>query len=88
MPSLRKRAQQVGERGFLRPAQTRGRLVEDDQRRIGGKRTRDFENALAAERQIAGETVRLVAEPDALELRAMLRSGRARSSADRAAARR
>ena len=87
-PSLRKRAQQLGERVLFRPAQTGGRLVEDDQRRIGGKRARDFENALAAERQIAGEVVGLGAEPDALELAQRLETRARFLGRDRAATRR
>ena len=52
-PSSRSCAQQVGERALFRRPQAGGRLVEHDQRRVGGKRAGDFEDALAAERQIA-----------------------------------
>ena len=51
-PFLAQRAQQIGERELFRPAQAGGRLVEHDQRRIGGKRAGDFEDALAAKRQL------------------------------------
>ena len=74
-PSSRKRAQQIGQRALVGAAQARGRLVEDDHRRIGRERAGDFEDALAAERQIAGKAIRLGAEADALELPQRLGAG-------------
>ena len=47
---------------LLLAAQAGRRLVEHQQRRIGGERAGDLEHALIAERQIAGEFERLVAE--------------------------
>ena len=53
-PFLPQAAQQIGKGELLGAAQSGGRLVEDDQGRIGRKRAGDFENALASKRQIAG----------------------------------
>ena len=68
MPSPRSAAQQIGERLLLKLPQAGGRLVQDHDHRIGGERARHFEQALLAERQIAGEVAELLAEADALQL--------------------
>ena len=69
------RPQQFGKLELFLAAQAGRRLVEDEQRRIGGERAGDFEDALIAERQIAGELERLVAEPDPFELPQRLVAG-------------
>jgi len=61
-------AQHPRERLLLGWPQACGRLVQHDQHGIGGERTRDFQDALSAERQVAGEFIELVAEADALQL--------------------
>ncbi len=62
------RSQQLGQRKLLLPPQSRRRLVEQEQHRIGRQRARDLEQALVAERQIAGKLERPIAEADACEL--------------------
>src|SRR5437899_245452 len=71
------RPQQLRKPELLLAAKARGRLVEDEQGGIGGQRTRDLQDTLIAERQIACELERLFTEPDALELhqRFMPRAG-------------
>ena len=83
MPSSRKRAQQVGQRLLLVEAQAGGRLVEQQQRRVGGERAGDLERC-AAGRAAGCRRGRqaTAAEPDALELaRAPRRRARASSRA-------
>src|SRR5262245_65362384 len=62
------RAQQLGQRELLLSPQASRRLVEQQQHRIRCERARDLEQALVAERQIAGKLERPVAEPDAGKL--------------------
>ena len=75
-PLRAQRAQQLGERELFRAAQARGGFVEHQQDRIGDQRARDLEHALLAEREIAGEFERALAEADALELTHAPRSAR------------
>ena len=67
-PSARSARMRSASAPFSVRPQAGGRLVEHEQRRIGGKRAGDFEDALAAERQIAGQFMRIGAEPDPFEL--------------------
>src|SRR5258708_1911642 len=60
--------EQRGEALFLHVAQSRGRLVEQQQQRVDAQRTRDLDDALLAERQASRQLVDLVAEADALDL--------------------
>ena len=60
--------QQRGEPLLLHVAQSRGRLVEQQQQRVDAQRARDLDDALLAERQASGQLVDLVAEADALDL--------------------
>ena len=53
MPSRCSARSSVGERLLLEVAQARRGLVEQQQRRIGGERARDLDDALLAERQAA-----------------------------------
>ena len=68
MPSPRRLRSRSDSGSLLQLPQAGGRLVEDHEHRIGGKRARDFEHALLAERQIAGEVAELLAKADALQL--------------------
>ena len=68
-------AQQIGQGSFLQSAQSRGGLVQDDDDRIGRERARDFQQALLAEREVAGKLAEFVGKPDALELADRLGAG-------------
>ena len=54
-------------RGAFARVQSRGGLVEAQQRRLGAHRARDFETALVAIGQIAGGIVGALQQPDAVE---------------------
>src|SRR6266849_1743978 len=60
--------QQACEPLLFHMAQSRGRLVQQQQDRVDAQRAGDLNDALLAERQAAGEGVDLVAEADALDL--------------------
>ena len=80
------RAQQVGQRLLVGTTEAGGRFVEHDQCRVGGERASDFQDALPAERQVAGWRIGVGAEPNPLELaqrlaRALASSARSRRSA-------
>jgi len=62
------RLEEPRQRRLLAGAQAGGGLVEDQQRRVRGERAGDLEQALVAERQIAGELEGAVGEADPLEL--------------------
>ena len=68
MPSAAQLAQHVGQRLLFLVAQAGGRLVEQQQRRVGAQRARDLHQALRAERQVAGQLVHLVGHADAPQL--------------------
>ena len=70
-------AQQIGKRYFLRPAQSGGGFIENDQRGVGGERPGNFKNALLAQRQVAGKVMGIGAEPDPFELKPCLETGAA-----------
>jgi hypothetical protein len=61
--ALAQRQDAVGELAHFLGAHAGGRLVEQHQRRLGGKRPGHFEAALLAEGKIAGKLVALVVEP-------------------------
>ena len=61
-------AQHGGQRLLLLEAQAGSRLVEQQQRRVGGQRTRDLDHALRAERQVAGRLKHAIGQADAFEL--------------------
>ena len=85
MPSLVQPLEQVEHLRRRLRVEVAGRLVADQQRRVGRERARDRHALLLAARQLGRQVVELVAEPDQLEVsRAFaplaLRSRRAKSS--------
>ena len=68
-PSARRPRSSSASASLLHRAQAGRRLVENDHGRVGRERPGDLEHALAAERQVAGELMRHVAEADPPQLR-------------------
>ena len=68
MPSLRSWRSSAARLLLFHVPQARGRLVEQQQHRIGAERARNLDDALLAERQAAGQLMHPVAKPDALDL--------------------
>ena len=64
MPSALELPQQFGELLLLEVTQAGGGLVEQQQQRIGGKRARDLDDALLAERQAARGIVEVRRQAD------------------------